>query len=113
MDIRDGWSVKKTKKWLIEASILRYSDFIKLFILYIDASKKDIGAILTQYDLEAKADYIVEYFSQSLEQAQENWSATDLECLAIIKAVWHFDGYLRERPFTIYTDHQALAILRM
>ncbi len=25
----------------------------------------------------------------------------------------HFDGYLRERPFTIYTNHQALAILRM
>ncbi len=24
----------------------------------------------------------------------------------------HFDGYLRERPFTIYIDHQALATLR-
>ena len=26
--------------------------------------------------------------------------------------VRHFDGYLREKPFIIYTDHQALATLR-
>ncbi len=55
---------------------------------------------------------MVEYFSQNLGQAQENWSATDLEYLAIVEAVRHFDGYLRERPFTIYTDHQVLATLR-
>ncbi len=63
--------------------------------------------------MKVKADYVVKYFSRSLEQAQENWSATDLECLAIIEVVWHFDGYLRERSFTVYTDHQVLATLRM
>ncbi len=55
---------------------------------------------------------MIEYFSQSLEQAQENWAITDLECLAIVEAVRHFDGYLREKLFIIYTDHQALATLR-
>jgi len=43
--------------------ILRHPDFTKPFILYTDASKKDVGAILAQHDTEAKADYIVEYFS--------------------------------------------------
>ena len=71
----------------------------------MNASKKGVGAILAQHDEEAKADYVVEYFSRSLRQAQENWSATDLECLAIVEVVRHFNGYLRERPFTIYTDH--------
>ncbi len=63
----EAW--KELKKWLTEASILRHPDFIKPFILYIDASKKSVGAILTQHDTEAKADYIVEYFSRNLGQA--------------------------------------------
>jgi len=54
---------KELKKQLTEASILRHLDFIKPFILYIDASKKSVSAILAQHDAEAKADYIVEYFS--------------------------------------------------
>ncbi len=103
---------KELKKRLTEAPILRHPDFTKPFILYTDASKKGVGAILAQHDDKAKADYVVEYFSQSLGQAQENWVTTDLECLAIVEAVRHFDGYLREKPFTIYTDHQALATLR-
>ena len=78
---------KELKKQLTKAPILRHSNFTKPFILYTDVSKKGVGAILTQYDDEAKADYVVEYFSRSLTQVQENWSATDLECLAIVKAV--------------------------
>ncbi len=54
---------KELKKRLTEAPILRHSDFTKPFILYTDASKKDVGAILAQHDDEAKADYVVEYFS--------------------------------------------------
>jgi len=45
---------------LTEALILRYSDFTKLFILYTNASKKGVDAILAQYDPEAKADYVIE-----------------------------------------------------
>ncbi len=52
---------------MIEVSILKYPDFTKLFILYINISKRGVGIILTQYDEEVKADYIVEYFSHSLE----------------------------------------------
>ena len=57
---------KELKKQLIEAPILRHLDFTKPFILYTDVSKKGVGAILAQYDAEAKADYVVEYFSRSL-----------------------------------------------
>ncbi len=63
---------KELKKQLTEAFILKHSDFTKLFILYTDVNKKGINAILAQYDSEAKADYIVEYFSQNLGQAQKN-----------------------------------------
>jgi len=56
-------SWKELKKRLIEAPILRHSDFTKPFILYTNASKKGVGAILAQHDEEAKADYVIEYFS--------------------------------------------------
>ncbi len=54
---------KELKKQLTEAPILRYPDFTKPFILYTDASKKGVGAILAQHDDEVKADYVIEYFS--------------------------------------------------
>ncbi len=60
---------KELKKQLIETPVLKHPDFTKPFILYIDASKKGIGAILAQHNSKAKADYIVKYFSCSLEQA--------------------------------------------
>ncbi len=40
----------------MEASILRYPNFTKLFILYTNTSKKEVGAILAQHDPEVKAD---------------------------------------------------------
>ncbi len=36
-----------------------------------------------------------------------------MECLAIIKAIQHFDIYLKDRSFTLYTNYKALAILQM
>ena len=60
-EMNEAW--KEFKKWLIEASILRYLDFFKPFILYTDISKKGVSVILAQHDVEAKADYVVEYFS--------------------------------------------------
>ncbi len=54
---------KELKKCLTEASILRHLDFTKPFILYTDASKKGVRAILAQHDDKAKADYVIKYFS--------------------------------------------------
>ena len=86
MSERDGaW--KELKQQLTEAPILRHPDFTKPFLLYTDVSKKGVGAILAQHDDKAKADYVIEYFSRSLGQAQENWATTDLECLAIVEVV--------------------------
>ena len=63
-EMDNAWKV--LKKHLTEAPILRHPDFTKPFILYTDASKKGVGAILAQHDKKAKADYMIEYFSRSL-----------------------------------------------
>ena len=60
-EMNEAW--KELKKQLTEAPILRHPDFTKSFILYTDTSKKGVDAILTQHDVEVKADYVVEYFS--------------------------------------------------
>ncbi len=60
---------KELKKWLIEIPIFRHPDFTKPFILYTNVSKRGVGIILAQYDLEVKANYVIEYFSWSLGQA--------------------------------------------
>src|SRR6266542_1057786 len=73
---------KELKKRLTETPILRYSDFTKPFILYTNTSKKGVGAILAQHDEEAKADYVVEYFSCSLGQSYVNWFATHRDRLS-------------------------------
>ncbi len=57
---------KELKKKLKKAFILRYSDFIKPFILYTDTSKKEVNVIFAQYNKKAKVNYVVKYFSRSL-----------------------------------------------
>ena len=98
---------------LTQTPVLRHPDFNKPFILYTDASKKGIGAVLCQKDEEVNADYVIQYYSRTLAERQRNWFTTDLEYLAIIEAVWYFDAYLKDKLFTLYTDHKALVTLRM
>ena len=48
------------------------------------------------------------YFSRQLQGAQRNYSATELEGLAIFKSVHFFAHFLYGRRFSVVTDHKAL-----
>ncbi len=52
------------------------------------------------------------FFSKKLKPAETRYSATELECLAIIRAVEHFAVYLTGRSFTVQTYHRALQFLQ-
>ena len=75
-------------------------------ILHTDASKVGIGATLLQRDGDG-TEHPIAYFSRQLDQAQKNYTASELECLAVVQATKHFDAYLG-LPFSIITDHRAL-----
>ena len=79
------------------------------FILQTDASGTGLGAILsvTREGLE----YPVAYFSRKLKDREKRYSASELEGLAVVAAVLHFDTYLVSQPFSIETDHRALTFL--
>lgn len=99
----------RLKARLIEEPILRYPDFNIPFILFTDASKTGLGAVLSQK--KDGKEYVVAYASRTTNKAEENYPITDLECLAIVWAVKHFHHYLSQ-PFIVVTDHAALKWLQ-
>ena len=80
------------------------------FTLHTDALLQGLGAVLSVIrDGEERP---IAYFSKRLLPAEENYSASELECLAVVKAIDHFAIHLLGKPFTVVTNHRALAALQ-
>ena len=73
-------------------------------------STAGLGAILAQ--VREGKERIICCVSRSLNQAEKAYSATKLECLAIVWAVAKFRSYLMAMLFEVYTDHYALQWLK-
>ena len=51
------------------------------------------------------------YYSKQLTPAENNYTVTELECLAVVRVIDHFAIHLLRRDFTLVMDHHALAAL--
>ena len=49
------------------------------------------------------------FFSRQLKDRETRYTATEIECLAVVEALRHFGVYLIGRHFVLETDHQALS----
>jgi hypothetical protein len=65
-----------------------------------------VGGVLNQLDDEGR-EYPVAFISRSLDPAEENYTITELECLAIIWCVRKLPCYLDGAKFVLETDHSA------
>jgi mannose-1-phosphate guanylyltransferase len=92
------------KEKLLDFSILRRTDFGKVFILHTNWSVLGIGAILGQLDEESK-EYVIAYASRNNKKAESNYFSYEGECLTIVWVVIHFKPYLYGTNFTLYIDH--------
>ena len=50
----------------------------------------------------------VGYYSKKLLPAETRYSATEMEFLAVVRGVEHFEVYLLGKEFVVQTDHHAL-----
>ena len=77
-----------------------------VFVLHTDASGAGIGATLNV--IREGVEKPAAYFSRQLQGAQHRYSATELEGLAIFKAIHFFAHFLYGTRFKVVTDHKAL-----
>ena len=69
--------------------MLAFPDFDRNFVLETDASILGLGAILSQIQEDGNL-HPLAYASRSLSKSEKNYSATDLETLAVVWAVTHY-----------------------
>jgi len=94
--------------------ILRIPDERLDYELTTDASYYGAGGILYQRDPERPKNVqlrVVGYYSYTFTKAEQNYSVTEKECLAVLKSVKHFKPYIEGKTFIVHTDHRALSQL--
>ena len=79
------------------------------YSLHTDASGSGVGACL--HVIRDGAELPVAFFSRQLQGAEKRYSVTELESLAIVAAIKHFDFYLYGTSFEVITDHKACTAL--
>ena len=80
-----------------------------VFTLVTDASSRGIGGVLCVS--RNLCDMPVSFHSRQLRDRDKNYSASELEGLAVIEAIRHFEIYLFGSEFTVVTDHKAITHL--
>ena len=110
------WDKEQQKAWeliivlLQQSPLLTFPDFGQDFFVGTDASRRGISAVLYQLDETGQKRYIC-FKSRALKGGEPRYSATKLECLAIVFALQSFRYYIYGRHFTIFCDHKALCYI--
>jgi hypothetical protein len=76
-----------------------YPDYSKVFKIYTDASRKQLGAVITQDNRP------IAFFSRELSRMQSKYSVTKIELLAIVETLKEFKEMLWGQNIKVFTDH--------
>ena len=105
----EAWkAVRVLKDKILSAPMLVFQDFDKPFLLGIDASKEELGAILSQKQDDGYY-HPITFRSHSLTLVERNYHSSKLEFLTLKWSVMeHFKEYLAFAPFVVRTDNNPL-----
>ncbi|KZV40192.1 DNA/RNA polymerase superfamily protein [Dorcoceras hygrometricum] len=95
-------SFERLKQAVIEAPVLTMPTDEGKFVIYTDASKLGLGAVLMQ---EHK---VISYASRQLKYHEKNYPTHDLELAAVVFALKIWRHYLYGEKCEIFTDHKSL-----
>ena len=98
------------RQLISDSPILYFLDDKAPIFLMTDASDYGIGGYLYQVIGEEKQ--LVSLVSKSLTSTQLAWSVIQKEAYAIFFCCTHLDNLLRDRKFTILTDHKNLTFIK-
>ena len=82
--------------------MLAYPNFNEPFIIHTDASKTQLGAVISQNNKP------IAFYSRKLSPAQTRYTTTEQELLAIVETLKEFRNILLGQQIKVYTDHQNL-----
>ena len=103
---------RELKQALLNNVTLVHPDFSKPFLLLVDASSNDLGAVLSQLADGDSVARPIAFASKSLNYAQSRYPARRLEFLALKWAVCDkFSHWLRGQKFTAWTDNNPLTYI--
>eukprot|EP00957_Ditylum_brightwellii_P161121 12267534-Ditylum_brightwellii.AAC.1 len=88
------------KRAVAKIALLVYPDFNEMLAIHTDASKHQLGAVISQ-----KGHPIV-FFSKKLNNAQMNHTTTEKELLDMVETLKDFRNILLEQRITVYIDHK-------
>ena len=72
------------KKVMARETLLVYPDFNKTFEIHTDASRRQIGSVITQDNKP------IAFYSRKLRGGQHNYTVTELELLAMVETLKEF-----------------------
>ncbi|GKC97182.1 putative reverse transcriptase domain-containing protein [Tanacetum coccineum] len=107
-NVKFDWSVKAEaafqllKQKLCSAPILALPEGSENFVVYCDASRKGLGAVLIQREK------VITYASRQLKIHEKNYTTHDLELGAVVFALKMCRHYLYGTKCVVFTDHKSL-----
>ncbi|GJZ09711.1 putative reverse transcriptase domain-containing protein [Tanacetum coccineum] len=107
-NVKFNWSEKAEaafqllKQKLCSAPILALPEGSENFVVYCDASRKGLGAVLMQREK------VIAYASRQLKIHEKNYTTHDLELGAVVFALKMWRHYLYGTKCVVFTDHKSL-----
>ena len=90
------------KRTIAKDTLLAFPNFSKPFTIHTDASKVQLGAVISQ---DGKP---IAFYSRKLNPAQTRYKTTERELVSIVETLKEFRSILYGQQLVIHTDHKNL-----